>query len=136
VAENILPRIILRLVQHLRIHAVPTSAKLTQAKTLERYEKVIEKSERFLKLLHDFSSLGAAMRTVLTRALVDATSYTKLIGRTVAEDAEYGHFMRHSHELYKDALLGLPNPDPPVEFQGEEEALTFSILTRRSLLCS
>ena len=34
---------------------------------LERYEKAIDDADRFLKLLHDFSSLGAAMRTVLTK---------------------------------------------------------------------
>ena len=67
VAENILPRIILRLLQHLRVNTVLTRMQLTPAGALERYEKAIDDADRFLKLLHDFSSLGAAMRTVLTK---------------------------------------------------------------------
>ena len=34
-------------------------------------EAVIRKAELFLKILHDFSSLGAAMRTVMTKAFLD-----------------------------------------------------------------
>ncbi len=71
VAENILPRIVLRLVQHLRVNTVLTAMQLSNAAALEKYEKAIEEADRFLKLLHDFSSLGAAMRTVLTKVLVD-----------------------------------------------------------------
>jgi hypothetical protein len=36
-----------------------------------RYEEVIGNADRFLKLLHDFCSLGAAMRSVMTKCLVD-----------------------------------------------------------------
>lgn len=71
VAENILPRIVLRLLQHLRVNTVLTGMQLSPAAALEKYEKAIEDADRFLKLLHDFSSLGAAMRTVLTKVLVD-----------------------------------------------------------------
>ena len=65
VAENILPRVILRLLQHLRVNTVLTRMQLTPAAALDKYEKAIDDADRFLKLLHDFSSLGAAMRTVL-----------------------------------------------------------------------
>jgi len=121
VAENIMPRVILRLLQHLRINTVPSDVKLSAAQALEKYEKVIENSDRFLKLLHDFSSLGAAMRTVLTSALVDSSSYSRLTGSAAAEDSEHAAFMRQSRELYEDALRSLPNPEPPAEFQGEPE---------------
>ncbi len=85
---------------------------------IRRYEQVIEDAKRFLKLLHDFSSLGAAMRTVLTSSLVDMQSYERLTN--VNEDSEYANFMRRSRELYEDALRSLPNPDPPAEFQGSK----------------
>ncbi len=116
VAENIIPRIILRLLQHLRINTVHSEMQLNAAQALEKFEQVIDEAQRFLKLLHDFSSLGAAMRTVLTSALVDMQSYERLTN--VNEDSEYANFMRRSRELYEDALRSLPNPDPPAEFQG------------------
>ena len=71
------------------------------------------------QLLHDFSSLGAAMRTVLTNALVDMQSYGRLTS-AAGEDSESAGFMRRSRECYEDALRSLPNVDPPAEFQGEE----------------
>ena len=37
VAANIMPRIILRLLQHLRINSVPSKPQLSAAETLERY---------------------------------------------------------------------------------------------------
>ena len=49
VAENILPRIILRLLQHLRVNTVLTRMQLTPAGALERYEKAIDDADRFLK---------------------------------------------------------------------------------------
>ncbi len=130
VAENIVPRIILRLLQHLRINTVHSQMQLSAAQALEKYEQVIEDAKRFLKLLHDFSSLGAAMRTVLTKALVDMQSYERLTN--VNEDSEYASFMRRSGELYQDALVGLPNPDPPAEFQ-DCQALTAQLRHRNFL---
>ena len=95
-----------------------------------RYERVIETADRFLKLLHDFSSLGAAMRTVMTKALTDDQSYFRLTN--VNEDSEYANFMRKSKDFYEDALRSLPNPDPPREFQ-DCPALT-SQLSHRNFL--
>ena len=36
-----------------------------------RYETVIENTDNFLKLLHDLASMGAAMRSIMTKALTD-----------------------------------------------------------------
>ena len=114
VAENILPRVILRLLQHLRVNTVLTRMQLNPAAALEKYEKAIDDADRFLKLLHDFSSLGAAMRTVLTKVLVDKESYARLTN--VNEDSEYANFMRKSKDCYEDAMMSLPTPPPPKEF--------------------
>ena len=107
VAEKLIPRIILRLLQHLRVNIVPpevvntawvgqsnsvsasvppapaaplpgaagavgggannNSGASTASNNLKRYEFVIQQADRFLKLLHDLSSLGAAMRSVMTK---------------------------------------------------------------------
>eukprot|EP00094_Tigriopus_californicus_P009370 TCALIF_09035-PA protein Name:"Similar to Ubr3 E3 ubiquitin-protein ligase UBR3 (Mus musculus)" AED:0.13 eAED:0.13 QI:208/0.88/0.8/1/0.88/0.9/10/0/606 len=130
VAENMVPRIILRLVQHLRVNTVHSSLHIPADQAPERYEKAIEMADRLLKLLHDFSSLGAAMRTVLTKALLDNESYFRLTN--VNEDSEYASFMRRSNEFYDDALQSLPNPDPPREFQ-DCPALTAQLQHRNFL---
>lgn len=116
VAENMIPRIILRLIQHLRVNAVTSrSTQDTAAEVLKQYERTIRNADRFLKLLHDFSSLGTVMRTVLAKCLIDPQSYQQLTN--VNDDSEYANFMRRSKEIYEDAQQSLPNLDPPTEFQ-------------------
>ncbi len=83
VAENMIPRIILRFLQHLRINTVPTSDRISAAATLEKYEEVISNADRFLKLLHDFCSLGAAMRSVMTKCLIDKDVKTTFLTNIV-----------------------------------------------------
>ena len=77
--------------------------------------KVIKTADLFLKLLHDFSSLGSAMRTVMTKCLIDPQTYQRLTN--VDGDSEYSNFMCRSKESYEDALRSLPNLEPPAEFQ-------------------
>ena len=117
VAENLIPRIVLRLLQHLRINTVPSSLQNTPEQSLQKYEKAIADASMFLKLLHDFTSLGAAMRTVITKCLIDQQTYVKLTNIHVNDDYTYVSFMRRSAILYRDALANLPNPDPPQELQ-------------------
>ena len=115
VAEYMIPRIILRLLQHLRINSIPSNANMDPEEQLTKCEQVIQKSDRFLKLLHDFSSLGSAMRTVMTKCLIDPQTYQRLTN--VEEDSEYANFMSRSRDMYEDALRSLPNLEPPTEFQ-------------------
>ena len=107
VAEYMIPRIILRLIQHLRINSIPSNAQMDKEaqwyiffsfqiqlfsqsiirfffkfKFRSKCEQVILKSDRFLKLLHDFSSLGSAMRTVMTKCLIDPVTY-QVISRVI-----------------------------------------------------
>ena len=77
---------------------------------------MIKTADLFLKLLHDFSSLGSAMRTVMTKCLIDPQTYQRLTN--VDGDSEYSNFMCQSKEMYEDALRSLPNLEPPAEFQG------------------
>ena len=79
VAENIMPRIILRLLQHLRINSVPSRPAITAAESLEKYEEVIKNCTLFLNLLEDFTSLGSAMRTVMTNCLTESETYQVLL---------------------------------------------------------
>ena len=113
VAEYMVPRVILRLIQHLRVNSVPSNASMEAEEQLSKCEDVIKKADLFLKLLHDFSSLGSAMRTVMTKCLIDPQNYQRLTN--VDEDSEYASFMSRSKEMYEDALRSLPNLEPPAE---------------------
>ena len=86
---------------------------------------MIKKADLFLKLLHDFSSLGSAMRTVMTKCLIDPQTYQRLTN--VDSDSEYANFMIESKEKYEDALRSLPNLEPPTEFQGKNYSRDFKL---------
>ena len=115
VAEYMIPRIILRLIQHLRINSIPSNAQMDREAQWSKCEQIIVKADLFLKLLHDFSSLGSAMRTVMTKCLIDPLTYQRLTN--VEDDSEYANFMTRSRYMYEDALRSLPNLEPPREFQ-------------------
>jgi len=114
VAENMLPKMILRLLQHLRERSIPSVA-ATPEELLESYKVTIEQADKFLNLLHEFCDMGTAMRSVITRCLVNQPQYQSLT--QVNDDSEYANFMRRSAMKYSEALHSLPNPDAPLEFQ-------------------
>ena len=41
--------------------------------------QIIQRADPILKLLHDFSSLGSAMRTVMTKGLIDPMTYQRYV---------------------------------------------------------
>jgi E3 ubiquitin-protein ligase UBR3 len=55
------------------------------------------------------------MRSVMTNCLINKSTYQRLTN--VGDDSEYANFMRHSKDMYEDALRSLPNLEPPAEFQ-------------------
>jgi len=115
VAENMLPKMILRLLQHLRDKSIPAVA-ATPEELLESYKVTIEQADKFLNLLHEFCDMGTAMRSVITRCLVNTGQYQNLTEHILSDDSEYANFMRRSADKYSEALNSLPNPDPPPEF--------------------
>ena len=110
VAEYMVPRIILRLIQHLRINSGTINAQMDPEEQLTQSNRFITMAKSFLELLHDFSSLGSAMRTVMTKCLIDPVTYQQLT--TVDNDSEYANFMARSKEMYAEALRSLPNLPP------------------------
>ena len=117
VAEYMVPRIILRLIQHLRINCVPHNAGMDPEDQLAKCEQIIKEADLFLKLLHDFSSLGSAMRIVMTNCLIDPETYRRLTNVEGDYTEEYSNFMSRSKDMYEDALRSLPNLEPPSKFQ-------------------
>ena len=124
---------ILRLIQHLRdkrfeltvilgLHPLSifvysmSSAAGSPEELLSSYKDTIDKAEKFLTLLQEFCDMGTAMRTVITRCLVNSSHYQLLTEQILSDDSEYANFMRRSADKYSEALASLPSPEPPPEF--------------------
>jgi len=70
VTQAVMPRIILRLIQHLRSHSVPDN--------LDEQTLAVQEADSFVAMLHDYCGMGAAMRHVMTSALVNPQLYAQL----------------------------------------------------------
>ncbi|XP_076360822.1 ubr3 ubiquitin ligase isoform X3 [Tachypleus tridentatus] len=108
VAEAMMPRIILRLIQYLREHSA-NSGDLS----------VISEADGFLSMLHHLSEMGGAMRMVMTRALTNPRTYSC---SCLVEDCDQHYperlgYLRRSQQLYEEAKKTLYNCDCPVEYQ-------------------
>ncbi|XP_017759565.1 PREDICTED: E3 ubiquitin-protein ligase UBR3 isoform X2 [Eufriesea mexicana] len=110
VAEAMMPRIILRLIQHLREnYNVGRQA----------YETAIQNAiqDEYITMLIDFNKMGALMRHVMTSALTNPQKYKNLIGPTASTDTEYDRYCQDSNEIYQNAVRSLPNPKPLHEYK-------------------
>ncbi|XP_068083669.1 E3 ubiquitin-protein ligase Ubr3 isoform X2 [Anabrus simplex] len=108
VAEAIMPRIILRLIQHLRENS--------KSGTADAYIVAIQNADMFLSMLHEFSAMGAVMRRVMTGALTNPQIYKNLTECPQVE-SEYYSYMVESQRIYHDVVKSLPNPEPPDEYK-------------------
>ncbi|KAK7870457.1 hypothetical protein R5R35_000735 [Gryllus longicercus] len=108
VAEAVMPRIILRLIQHLRENS--------KSGVSDVHIVAIQDADQFLTMLHDFSAMGAVMRRVMTGALTNPQIYKNLTECPVA-DSEYSSYMEESQRVYQEVLKSLPNPEPPDEYK-------------------
>ena len=52
---------------------------------LTSYKDTIDKAEKFLTLLQEFCDMGTAMRTVITRCLVNSSHYQLLTEQILSE---------------------------------------------------
>ncbi|XP_069676263.1 E3 ubiquitin-protein ligase Ubr3 isoform X3 [Periplaneta americana] len=111
VAEAVMPRIILRLIQHLRENS--------KSGAPDAYLRAIQDADSFLTMLHDFSAMGAAMRRVMTGALTNPQLYKNLTDCSAesASASEYHSYMAESNRIYMEAIRSLPNPEPPDEYK-------------------
>lgn len=108
VANAMLPRLVLRLIQHLRLKSTSLNGLLG----------AVSSADRFIDMLHNLSSMGAAMRQVITQALTNPQIYktlTEPIQGSVSE--EVFEFMSTTKKTYEEALTSLTNPDPPEEYK-------------------
>ncbi|CAH1135569.1 unnamed protein product [Ceutorhynchus assimilis] len=99
VAEKMMARIILRLIQHLREFSVVDSSQMA-----------IQEADSYITMLLDFNNMGGLMRRVMTTALTNPNKYKTLNETPATIDSEYDHCMEVSKRLYQDALESLQNP--------------------------
>ncbi|XP_019758460.2 E3 ubiquitin-protein ligase Ubr3 isoform X2 [Dendroctonus ponderosae] len=100
VAEAMMPRIILRLVQHLREFSGPDSLKIA-----------VQDADAFLTMLLDFNNMGGLMRRVMATALTNPTKYKALNEIPENVDSEYAQYLIESKRVYEEAVRSLPNVD-------------------------
>lgn len=101
VAEAMMPRIILRLIQHLRENSKIPGADKT----------AIQDADAFITMLLDFNNMGGLMRRVMTQALTNPQMYRLLNEVPQPADTEYAQYMAESKRIYDEALRSLPNPE-------------------------
>ncbi|RZF49338.1 hypothetical protein LSTR_LSTR013626 [Laodelphax striatellus] len=109
VAEAVMPRIILRLIQHLRENS--------KSSFLDAHLVAIQDADSFLSMLHDLSAMGAAMRRVMTSALTNPQIYKHLTDCKRDDGSTMVQYMTESQRMYEDAVKTLANPPPPSEYK-------------------
>ncbi|EFX88829.1 CG1530-PA-like protein [Daphnia pulex] len=108
VSQAVMPLIILRLIQHLRSHSIPD--------ILEDQLQSVQDADCFITMLHEYSGMGAAMRHVMTSALISPQLYAQLT-EVPSGDSEYAQFMKEAQRMYEKSLESLPGPEPPDEYK-------------------
>ncbi|XP_072397284.1 E3 ubiquitin-protein ligase Ubr3 [Diabrotica undecimpunctata] len=104
VAEAMMPRIILRLIQHLRENS--------RMGTADAYKGAIQDADAFITMLSDFNNMGGLMRKVITTALTNPQKYRVLNEIPENPSTEYEQYLVESRRRYEEALESLPNPEP------------------------
>ncbi|XP_017880886.1 E3 ubiquitin-protein ligase Ubr3 isoform X2 [Ceratina calcarata] len=109
VAEAMMPRIILRLIQYLRENCTVGP---------RNYGTIIQDADEYLTMLIDFNKMGALMRHVMTSALTSPQKYKNLMDPSKpTEQPGYHTYCHDSNEIYQNAVWRLRNPEPPDEYK-------------------
>ncbi|CAH1116050.1 unnamed protein product [Phaedon cochleariae] len=109
VGEAMMPRIVLRLVQHLREHS--------RHGTADSYKRAVQDADAFIAMLLDFNNMGGLMRKVITSALTNPQKYQTLNEVPDELDTEYAQYQFESRRTYEEALKSLPNPEPIEDYR-------------------
>lgn len=102
IADAIMPRILLRFIQHCREHSNDRIGDVLEA---------MEDSALYLDLLQELSRLGAAMRTTMTKALTNPMVYRDLTENNTSE------YMRQTVDAYNEALNSIPFGEVPPGYE-------------------
>ncbi|XP_073956501.1 ubr3 ubiquitin ligase [Choristoneura fumiferana] len=110
VAEAMMPRLILRLLQHFRENSSGTQT------TSNSYRIAVQECEGYVQMLMEFNNMGDLMRSAMTKALINPQMYRNLVEPPFPE-TEYGCYMAESNKMYEKALDSFPAPEPPDQYR-------------------
>ncbi|XP_068633066.1 E3 ubiquitin-protein ligase Ubr3 isoform X2 [Battus philenor] len=110
VAEAMMPRLILRLLQHFRENSWGTQT------TSDSYRIAVQECEGYVQMLMEFNNMGDLMRSAMTKALINPQMYRNLV-EPPFPDTEYGRYMAESNKMYEKAIESFPAPEPPDEYR-------------------
>uniref|UniRef100_UPI00398E92C3 E3 ubiquitin-protein ligase ubr3 isoform X6 n=1 Tax=Pristiophorus japonicus TaxID=55135 RepID=UPI00398E92C3 len=100
-SEHILPRVILRLVQHLRDgYSEPVSDPATE----RDLQKTLQQMDPLISLLEDLTKMGGATRSILTRVLANHQIYKDLCSGDLCTGEKT--YAKKNYEKYLAALKG------------------------------
>ncbi|CAH2048297.1 unnamed protein product, partial [Iphiclides podalirius] len=110
VAEAMMPRLILRLLQHFRENSWGPQT------TSDSYRIAVQECEGYVQMLMEFNNMGDLMRSAMTKALINPQMYRNLV-EPPFPDTEYGRYMAESNKEYEKAIESFPAPEPPDEYR-------------------
>ncbi|XP_047991395.1 E3 ubiquitin-protein ligase Ubr3 [Leguminivora glycinivorella] len=108
VAEAMMPRLILRLLQHFRENSDQPSGQAQP--TSNSYRIAVQECEGYVQMLMEFNNMGDLMRSAMTKALINPQMYRNLV-EPPFPDTEYGRYMAESNLTYERALDSFPAPE-------------------------
>ncbi|XP_059822600.1 E3 ubiquitin-protein ligase ubr3 isoform X1 [Hypanus sabinus] len=100
-SEHILPRVILRLVQHLRDGY---SESVSDSATERDLQKTLQQMEPLISLLEDLTKMGGAMRSILTRVLGNHQIYKDISSGDICTGEKT--YAKKNYDKYLAALKG------------------------------
>ncbi|XP_060803567.1 E3 ubiquitin-protein ligase Ubr3 [Amyelois transitella] len=112
VAEAMMPRLILRLLQHFRENSFSSGAQNNS----DSYRIAVHECEFYVQMLMEFNNMGDLMRSAMTKALINPQMYRNLV-EPPFPDTEYGCYMAESNKMYEKAIDSFPAPEPPDEYK-------------------
>ncbi|XP_074027443.1 ubr3 ubiquitin ligase isoform X2 [Leptinotarsa decemlineata] len=114
VAEAMMPRIIQRLIQHLRENS---GSDIRGLDIHDTQRKAIQDAENYITMVVDFNNMGGLMRRVITSALTNPQKYRMLNQVPENPESEYDQYLIESRLAYERALESLQNTEPLEEYQ-------------------
>ncbi|XP_075927773.1 E3 ubiquitin-protein ligase UBR3 isoform X3 [Petromyzon marinus] len=101
--ELVLPRVVLRLVQHLREKFAPPPPGEVPAGDHDP-QRAVQQAEQLIGLLEELTKMGGAMRAVLTRVLTSTQSYRELTACPEASGESEPSVAELGYRKYQEAL--------------------------------
>uniref|UniRef100_S4RKK4 E3 ubiquitin-protein ligase n=1 Tax=Petromyzon marinus TaxID=7757 RepID=S4RKK4_PETMA len=105
--ELVLPRVVLRLVQHLREKFAPPPPGLGAGEVPagdHDPQRAVQQAEQLIGLLEELTKMGGAMRAVLTRVLTSTQSYRELTACPEASGESEPSVAELGYRKYQEAL--------------------------------